>query len=187
MRFKKSRRKRRSRVMRRSVKVQGIIEAVSLKKGWSEKLHERQVFDVWDSIVGILVASQSAPISLSNGVLNVEVAHSTCWTELSAMKTQILSKLEKKINGLNAGIHKPSKKPKIIDIRFRLNPKISKLKSVENTVESDSEVPEKILKPVSPETKVQIEAAVSAVNDSDLQAALKKLFFTQYSYTETAE
>jgi len=188
MRFKKYRGKRRKRAIRRStVKIQGVIETFLRQEGWTDKLHERQIFEIWESIVGTLVASQSVPVSLSNGILKVEIVHSSCWTELSAMKTQLLSKLEKKLDGLNSGIRRPSKKVKITDIRFRLNPNISKLKSIKNTVKSDSEVSEKILKSVSPEMKVQIEAAVSAVNDSELQAALKTLFLTQCSYTETAE
>lgn len=189
MRFKKYRGKKRKPVMRRrTVKVQGVIETFLRQEGWADKLHERKIFDAWGSIVGTLVAAQSLPVSLSNGILKVEVAHSVYATELSAMKTQILSELQKKLEGLNTGgIRRPSKRHKVTDIQFRFNPHISNVKSTENTVKSDTEVSERVSKPVPPEMKEQAEAAVSVVNDSELRAALKTLFLTQGSYTETVE
>lgn len=189
MRLKKYRRKKRSPVtQQRTVRVKGAIEILLRQQdGWTDKLHVRRIIDDWESIVGTFVASQSVPVSLLNGVLKVEVAHSTCWTELSAMKTQILSKLQKKLDDLNAGVRKPSKEIKITDMRFRLNPNISKLKPTENTDKSDSEVSERVAKPVPPEVQEQVEAAVSVVNDSELRTALKTLYLTQFTYTETAE
>lgn len=189
MRLKKYRRKKRSPVtQQRTVRVKGAIEILlRQQEGWVDKLHVRRIIDDWESIVGTFVASQSVPVSLLNGVLKVEVAHSTCWTELSAMKTQILSKLQKKLDDLNAGVRKPSKEIKITDMRFRLNPNISKLKPTENTDKSDSEVSERVAKPVPPEVQEQVEAAVSVVNDSELRTALKTLYLTQFTYTETAE
>lgn len=189
MRLKKYRRKKRSLVtQQRTVRVKGAIEILLRQQdGWTDKLQVRRIIDDWESIVGTFVASQSVPVSLLNGVLKVEVAHSTCWTELSAMKTQILSKLQKKLDDLNAGVRKPSKEIKITDMRFRLNPNISKLKPTENTDESDSEVSERVAKPVPPEVQEQVEAAVSVVNDSELRTALKTLYLTQFTYTETAE
>ncbi len=188
MRFKKSRKNKRRPVVRRgTVKVQGVIEAFLHREGWIDKLHERKIFDAWGSIVGTPAAAQSIPVSLSNGILKVEVAHTLYATELSAMKTQILSELEKKLEDLNAGMRKPSKKRKVTDIQFRFNPHISKEKSTGNNAKSDGEVSKRVLKSISPETKEQIEDAVSVVNDSELQASLKTLFLTQCSYSETTE
>ena len=188
MRFKKSRKnKRRPVIRRRTVKVQGVIEAFLRQEGWSDKLYERKIFDAWQSIVGTPVAAQSVPVSLSNGVLKVEVAHSLYAVELSAMKTQILLELEKKLEDLNAGMRRPSKKRKVTDIQFRFNPHISKEKPTENNAKSDGDASNRVLKSVSPEMKEQIEDAVSMVNDSELQASLKTLFLTQCSYSEPTE
>ena len=190
MRFKKSRKKKRRPVIRRrTVRVKGAIEILLRQDGWTEKFHERQIFDAWESIVGKPAASQSVPVSLSGGILRVKVGHPVYKTELSAMKTDILTKLEKKIENLNAGMRKPSKRRKITDIWFDLVTEIpiSKVKSTENTDKSDSDVSERVAKPVPPEMQEQAEAAVLAVNDSELRTALKTLFLTQSSYTETAE
>ncbi len=191
MRFKKYRKKKRRPVIRRrTVRVKGAIEILLRRQdGWAEKFHERQIFDAWESIVGKPAASQSVPVSLSGGILRVKVGHPVYKTELSAMKTDILTKLEKKIKNLNAGMRKPSKRRKITDIWFDLVTEIpiSNVKSTENTDKSDSDVSERVAKPVPPEMQEQAEAAVLAVNDSELRTALKTLFLTQSSYTETAE
>ena len=188
MRFKKSRKnKRRPVIRRRTVKVQGVIETFLRREGWTDKLHEIKIFDAWRSIVGAPVAAQSVPVSLSNEVLKVEVAHPLYATELSAMKTQILLELEKKLEELNAGTRRPSKKRKVIDIQFRFNPHISKEKPIENNAKLDGDASDQVLKSVPPEMKEQIEDAVSVVNDSELQASLKTLFLTQCSYSEPTE
>jgi hypothetical protein len=189
MRFKKSRgKKRRPAIRRRTVKVQGVIEKILRQEGWTDRLRIRRIIDDWESIVGKLTAAQSIPVSLSGGILLVEVGHPLYKTQLSAMKIEILTKLQKENENLNTGIELPSKGRKITDIRFRLVTKnISKVKSTGNGTESDSEVSERATKPVPPEIKEQIEAAVSVVNDSELQASLKTLFLTQSSYSETTE
>ncbi len=188
MRFRKSRKnKRRLVIRRRTVKVQGVIETFLRQEGWTDKLHERKIFDAWRSIVGTPVAAQSVPVSLSNGVLKVEVAHSLYATELSVMKTQILLELEKKLEDPDAGGRRPSKKRKVTDIQFRFNPHISKEKTTEKTEKSDGDVSKRVLKSVPPEINDRIEAAVSVVNDSELQASLKTLFLTQCSYSDTTE
>ena len=188
MRFKKFRRKKRKPVIRRrTVGVKGVIEIFLRQEGWTDKIHESKIFEAWGSIVGTPIAAQSVPVSLSNGVLKVEVAHSLYATELSAMKTQILLELEKKLEDLNTGMRRPSKKRKVIDIQFRFNPHISKVKSTENAAKSDRDASKRVLKSVSPEVNDRIDAAVSEISDSELQASLKTLFLTQCSYSETTE
>lgn len=188
MRLKKTRRKKRSPIIRRkTVRVEGVIETFLRQEGWSDKLHVRRIIDDWESIVGTFVAAQSMPVSILRGVLQVDVGHPTYMTELSAMKIDILTKLEKMLGDMNVRIQKPIKKIQITDIKFRFNPRISNIKSTEDTVKSDSEISERVSTPVPPEIKEQAEAAVSAVNDSELRDALKTLFLTQSSYTKTAE
>lgn len=188
MRLKKSRRNRRRPIIRReTVKVRRVIEAFLRQEGWTDKLYIRRIIDDWASIVGTFAAAQSVPVSISRGVLQVDVGHQTYATELSAMKIDILTNLEKTLEDMNIAIRQPTKKIKVTDIRFRFNPSISNVKSIENAVKSNSEVSEHVSKPVSPEMQKHAEAAVSAVNDSELRDALKTLFLTQSSYSDTTE
>ncbi len=188
--------KRNPQMPRGTVKVQGIVEAVVRQRGWSDKLYEKNVFDVWESVVGKAIAAQSAPISLFDGVLRVEVAHQVYANELSVMKTEIISKLENKLNDFNSRMPRSipnNDNKKVVDIQFRLNPHVSKVKIVENGGKSTPNQQEtsydilRVLKSVSPEMKDQIDAAVSVVSDSELRDALKTLFLTQCSDTETTE
>ncbi len=188
MRFRKyGAGKRSSQTQRPTVKVRGVVETFIRERGWSDKLHERRIFDVWEAVVGASIAAQSVPVSLVSGVLRIEVAHQVYANELSAMKTEILTKLESKLESLNSGVRKPLTENKLVDIQFRLNPNVSKVRPIENRSESASEVSERVFKSVSPEMKEQIEAAVSAVDDFELRDALKTLFLTQGSDTETTE
>ena len=188
MHFKKSRSKKRSEMVRQgTVEVKGVIQNVLSQRGWTEKLHEMQIIDAWGSIVGAHAAAQSVPVSLSGGVLRVEVAHPSYSTELSAMKTDILTKLEKAIESKNIGIQKPDKVRKVTNIRFHLNPHLSKVRSIEDVSISETEEDEPVFETISAEVNEQIEAAVSVVNDDELRDALKTLFLTQCSYKETTK
>ena len=202
MRYKKTGSKRfsRSSVAKRSLQlqrgtvgVQGVVTAMVRDRGWSDKLYERNVFDVWKSVVGEDVAAHSNPISLFEGVLRVEVAHQVYANELSVMKTEILSKLANELEDVNSRMRRPLPKNRVIDIQFRLNPNVSKVNGDENGVKSErsqqkpSSDIQRVLKSVSPDMKEQAEAAVSSVSDFELRDALKTLFLTQCSDMETAE
>lgn len=181
------------RVKKRSTRMQSIVETVVREREWSDKLYEMSVIDVWESVVGEAIAGQTAPVLLLDGVLRVDVAHQVYANELSVMKTEILSKLEKKLKGLNSLGRRSNPKNKVFDIRFRLNPHISKVKNCENgtKLETDQQLKsddiQKDNKSISPELMERIEAAVSVVNDNDLREALKTLFLTQCSDMESTE
>ncbi len=192
MRFRRSGgRRRSSRIRRGTVKVQGVVEGVLHKQGWSDKISERNVFNAWELVVGKDIAAQSKPVSLSGRVLRVEVAHPVYANELSVMKTEILSKLEDKLEALNLKRWRHSTKNKVVDIQFQLNPNVAKVRTPEkaayNRTKSDTEVSERIFKSVSPEMSEQIEAAVSTVNDFELRDSLKKLFLTQCGDTKKTD
>ena len=175
-----------------TVKMQGALDAVVRSRGWSDKLYERSVFDVWKSVVGHAIAAQTAPIMLLDGVLRVDVAHQVYANELSLMKTDILSKLEKKLEGLNSLGRRFDPKDRVVDIRFRLNPRISQVKNGENGDKSESSLQkiddiQKGTKSISPELLDQIETVVSVVNDAELREALKSLFITQCGGIKSTE
>ena len=176
-----------------TVKMQGVVEAVVRDRKWGDKLYEVSVFDVWESVVGEAIAKQSVPVSLSDGILWVEVAHQVYATELSVMKTEIMSKLQKKLENVNEQRREPVPKNRVIDIHFRLNPHIFKMRNGENETKSESSQQQtdqdirKKSKPIPPEMLDRIEAAVSVVSDSELREALKSLFITQCGDMESTD
>ena len=182
-----------TREQKRSTRMQSVVETMVRDREWANKLYEMSVFDVWKSVVGEAIAGQTAPVLLLDGVLRVDVAHQVYANELSLMKTEILSKLEKKLEGLNSLGRRFDPKNKVFDIRFRLNPYISKVKNCENGIKPETDQQQKVddiqkdTKSISPELLDRIEAAVSVVNDYDLREALKTLFLTQCDDIESTE
>ena len=181
------------RVEKRSTRMQSVVETVVREREWSDKLYEMSLFDIWESVVGEAIAGQTAPVLLLDGVLRVDVAHQVYANELSVMKTEILSKIGKKLEGLNSLGRRFGPKNRVVDIRFRLNPQISKVKNCENGTKPETGQQQKVddiqkdAKSISPELLERIEAAVSVVNDNDLREALKTLFLTQCDDMEFAE
>lgn len=187
MRFRKSYAdERRPHTQRGTVRMQGVVESFLRERGWSDKLKERRVFDVWESVVGKVIAAQSAPVSLSGGVLRVEVSHPVYANELSVMKTVIITKLKSELEDMNSRRRGSSTTDKVVDIQFHFNPRFRRVKSSDTTAKPETNQTQ-VLKSVPPEMSEQIEAAVSVINDFELRDALKTLFLTQCSDTETTE
>lgn len=178
---------------RGTVKMQGVVETVVRDRKWDDKLYEVSVFNVWESVVGKAIAKHSVPVSLSDGILRVEVAHQVYANELSVMKTEILSKLQKKLDSVNDRRRRPVRPNRVVDVHFRLNPYISKMRNGENGTKSESSHRQKDQdirmnsKSISPELMDRIEAAVSVVSDAELREALKSLFITQCGDIESTE
>ncbi len=168
---------------RKSVEVDGVVEVMLRERGWFDKIQEGRVFNVWESVVGKTIAAQTHPVSLKRGVLNIEVAHPSYAQELSLMKTEILSKIESKLEELSLKSRVSPKKNRVVDVQFRLNPNVTKMNAANNvngdTSKLDSELPDRFAKSVSPEMQEQIEVAISIVNDLELRDALKTLFIAQ--------
>ena len=180
-------------VENRSTRIQSVVETVVRDREWSDKLYEMSVFDVWESVVGKAIAGQTAPVLLLDGVLRVDVAHQVYANELSLMKTEILAKIGKKLEGLNSLGRRFDPKNRVVDIRFRLNPHISKVQNGENRTKSElsqqqtESANDPNIESIPPELQERIEAAVSVVNDNDLREALKTLFLTQCRDMESTE
>lgn len=68
----------------------------------------------WSLIVGEQVASHTAPSALKNGVLSVDADHPGWLTEVRRMPKEHLVKKIMAIPGI----------PRVIDVRFRLDPSI---------------------------------------------------------------
>lgn len=185
MRFKRWR-KRSSHKPSGTHKVQGVLDAVIRNRGWFGKFDERRIFTLWNSIAGEGMIQHSQPISLSRGILRVEVSHPVYAQELSLMKDHLMKKLTTQQKNQNLGGHKPSANLKIVDIQFRFNPNFRKnnfaQKSAHSVVKSNTETPEKVFKSVSPEMEDQIEDTVSVIEDAELRDTFRSLFLTQCSH-----
>ncbi|MCY4404584.1 MAG: DUF721 domain-containing protein [Candidatus Poribacteria bacterium] len=182
----------RSKSRRGTIRFRSVVDTMVREHGWSDKLFERSVFGVWESVVGKEIAVHCVPVSLFDGVLKVDVAHQMYANELSAMKPEILSGLKKKLEELNLRARRSVQHNKVIDIRFHFNPKIATERNGEDgTKPESSQEPthdmRKSAKSVSPEMMEQIEAAVSGVRDLELRDALQTLFLTLCGDTETTE
>ena len=185
MRFKRHRR-RSSHKPNGTLKVKGVLDAVIRNRGWFGKFDERRIFNLWDSIAGEGMMQHSQPISLSRGILRVEVSHPVYAQELSLMKDHLMKKLAVQQKNQHLNGHKSSANVKIIDIQFRFNPNFRKnnfgQKSAQRVVGSDTGTPEKVIKSVSPEMENQIEDTVSVIEDAELRDTFKSLFLTQCSH-----
>jgi len=78
--------------------------------GLTERLKENEVSAAWQSIVGDFIATHSAPVSLREGTLFVQVLQPSLHYQLETIsKTEILRKLKQRFGG------------KVIrDVRFRV-------------------------------------------------------------------
>ena len=184
MRFRRWRR-RSSHKSNGTLKVQGVLDAVIRNRGWFGKFDERRIFNLWDSIAGEGMGQHSQPISLSRGILRIEVSHPVYAQELSLMKDYLMKKLIIQQKNQNFSGHKFSANVKIIDIQFRFNPNFRKTnfgqKSAHSVVEANIGTPEKVFKSVSSEIEDQIEDTVSVIEDAELRDTFRSLFLTQCS------
>ncbi len=79
--------------------------------GLKERLHESEVIETWEQIVGDFIAMHSTPVSLRNGVLYVRVLQPALHYQLEQIsKAEILRKLKARFRGRV-----------IQDVRFRLS------------------------------------------------------------------
>ena len=87
-----------------------LLPALLQKLGLRERLHENDVMEAWESIVGDFIATHSAPVALREGVLYVRVLQPTLHYELEQIsKMEILRKLKRRFGTKT-----------IRDVRFRV-------------------------------------------------------------------
>lgn len=87
-----------------------LLPTLMQKLGLRERLHENDVMEAWEDIVGEFIAMHSAPISLREGVLYVRVLQPALHYELEQIsKAEILRKLKQRFGART-----------IRDLRFRI-------------------------------------------------------------------
>jgi predicted nucleic acid-binding Zn ribbon protein len=87
-----------------------LIPKLMQKLGLKERLHETEIIEAWEQIVGQFIAAHSGPVALRDGVLYVRVLQPALHYELEQVsKRDILRKLKSRFGGWG-----------IRDVRFRL-------------------------------------------------------------------
>jgi len=64
-----------------------------------ERLREHAVWNVWEEVVGSLLASKAEPVRIEDGKLFIAVANSTWMQELQFLKDDIRGRLNQRLGG----------------------------------------------------------------------------------------
>ena len=75
-----------------------LVPLAMKQLGLEQRLHQSQVFQLWQTMVGADIARHAQPISLRNGVLIVAVDHPVWLQELSRYhKALIVQKVQERV------------------------------------------------------------------------------------------
>lgn len=116
-----------------------------------ERLHEHAVWNVWDEVVGDLLASKAQPTRIENGRLVVRVANSTWMQELQFLKDDVRSRLNHRLQA-----------PLVRDLYFVLG-------GVKRERRKDEALP------IHPVDETAIAALVPDTRHPELEAALRRI------------
>ncbi len=79
----------------RCLAVGALLEKILPKLGLKDRLSEQQIMEAWRDIVGDFLARHSLPVSLSSGILTVQVLQPSVRYELDrTWKREVLTKLQ---------------------------------------------------------------------------------------------
>ncbi|NNH73939.1 DUF721 family protein [Nocardia uniformis] len=74
-----------------------LTGALAKSRGWSGKVAEGMVFGRWAAVVGEDIAAHAEPVTLKDGILNIQ-AESTAWaTQLRMLQSDILAKINRAV------------------------------------------------------------------------------------------
>jgi len=78
----------------------GTDSEANAKLGLKERLHETEIIEAWEQIVGQFIAAHSAPVALRDGVLYVRVLQPALHYELEQIsKADVLRRLKRRFGG----------------------------------------------------------------------------------------
>ena len=79
--------------------ISGVLSSLISEREWSSGLAEGNLFITWEQIVGVDIAAHTTPISISDGVLNIQTS-STAWaTQLTLVATDLLATIQNDPSG----------------------------------------------------------------------------------------
>jgi hypothetical protein len=83
--------------MKRPLPVSDLLESVFSGKPAQKRLRDIKVWEVWEEVVGAPIAAKALPASMRDGVLTLKVRGSAWMQQLSLMKHEIISRLNRTI------------------------------------------------------------------------------------------
>lgn len=163
--------------MDRTRNLHHLLAELMQTHGFEPKVLEQKVFVLWSECLSrnkhfAPLATNTVPISLSNGILKI-------YTEYSAYKSSLLINKPKILADINAELEKPV----LTDLRVEIKPLSVKPQETEDqpsspeTPEEDSTIGN--THQVTPEQLEKIEQVLASVSDTHLRESLWQLFTTQ--------
>lgn len=77
----------------------GVLSSLISEREWSSGLAEGNLFITWEQIVGVDIAAHTTPLSISDGVLNIQTS-STAWaTQLTLVAADLLATIQNDPSG----------------------------------------------------------------------------------------
>ena len=83
--------------MKRFKNIKDILERIAKKTGLDEKLKEAKILEVWNKEVGEKISNHTLPEKLVKGKLFVKVDSNVWMNQLTFLKKDIITKLNKAI------------------------------------------------------------------------------------------
>lgn len=93
------------------VHIGGIINSVLKKYHRDTEVGLVQVWQIWESVVGPIIAQNARPAAFKGRILLVQVVSSTWIHQLRFLKAEIIEKLNQALN-----------RPVVEDLKFKIGP-----------------------------------------------------------------
>ena len=78
--------------------IRSALKKLIKANGLNEGLVQQKAIDVWEEAVGKAISQNTETVSVEKGVLNIKTRNATWRQELQLQKTNIIRKLNKKLN-----------------------------------------------------------------------------------------
>jgi predicted nucleic acid-binding Zn ribbon protein len=141
--------------MKKPQPIRSVLENTLKSLEMDVPLKSYSILGAWSEIVGATVAAHSQPRSIRNGILFIEVTHSTWMQQLQFLKPTLLEKVNNFLG-----------KPLIQDIRFKLGRILPSTPSPPKTDPCRQE-------DIGEETRKRIETLIQKIEDGEVRKALK--------------
>ncbi len=145
--------------------ISGVFTELRRTEKWGRHLSGNLAFRVWEDVVGAAAAKVARPVSLSRGILRVEVSDPAWMQELHMMRADLLEKLNESTGNR-----------KIKEIQFQAGRGERGDKEIDRG--DYSGYPYRSLSPeaaVSPDDEIAVRDAVGRVEDPELRHSVEHL------------
>lgn len=146
--------------MKRPLPLAALLESVFAGKPAQRRIREAKAWQFWEEAVGAHIASKATPVAFRDGTLTVRVSSSPWMKELSLMKLDIISQLNRAIG-----------EPLVSELFFKQG-----TVQQQNEENSDVSVPKRAL--TAAEVQL-VRERTAVVADPELRDAFMALFSSQ--------